>query len=161
MGGDISPLRVQQTTPPWTTGAEEKLSTVGSFHPFRELVALCSFTMVELASSFPFLNFGFLRNLIVHKALVNGLPSTRGAAHGSSTPASAAVSLDEIGGGEEEMGAGDEVGFERHPGLGVCLFCAGDEDQHIYGWRGTTVDHLYRHVRVGMLAAERNVFPEF
>lgn len=32
-----------------------------------------------------------------------------------------------------------------HPGLGVSLFCAGDEDQHIYRWRGTTVDHLHRY----------------
>ncbi|CAM9253829.1 unnamed protein product [Choristocarpus tenellus] len=30
------------------------------------------------------------------------------------------------------------------PGLGVCLFCAGDEDQHIYSWRGATTKHLHR-----------------
>lgn len=29
----------------------------------------------------------------------------------------------------------------------MSLFCAGDEDQHIYGWRGTTVDHLHRYAR--------------
>lgn len=34
--------------------------------------------------------------------------------------------------------------LDRHPGLGVSLFCAGDEDQHLYGWRGTTVEHLFR-----------------
>lgn len=50
----------------------------------------------------------------------------------------------EIGGVDPPAGA--RVGLEGHPGLGVSLFCAGDEDQHIYGWRGTTTDHLHRYV---------------
>ncbi|CAM9589294.1 unnamed protein product, partial [Hapterophycus canaliculatus] len=66
------------------------------------------------------------------KALVMGLPSTRSCAVGS-----------DVGVVDAPAGAG--VGLERHPGLGVSLFCAGDEDQHIYGWRGTTTDHLHRH----------------
>lgn len=46
---------------------------------------------------------------------------------------------------------GIETRLDRHPGLGVSVFCAGDEDQHIYGWRGTTVDHLHRHVLIVFL----------
>ncbi|CAM9265174.1 unnamed protein product, partial [Scytosiphon promiscuus] len=65
------------------------------------------------------------------KALVLGLPSTR-----SFTPGS------NVGMAQPLTGAGDAL--EGHPGLGVSLFCAGDEDQHIYGWRGTTTDHLHR-----------------
>ncbi|CBJ30041.1 DNA helicase II [Ectocarpus siliculosus] len=82
------------------------------------------------------------------KALVSGVPSKRRAA--SATPASIspdpAVAIGEGGDGEcfGAAGTGKSEGLEHHQGLGVSLFCAGDEDQHIYGWRGTTVDHLHR-----------------
>ncbi|CAM9374781.1 unnamed protein product [Ectocarpus sp. 4 AP-2014] len=84
------------------------------------------------------------------KALVSGVPSKRRAA--SATPASVspdpAVTMGEGGYDEcfDAAGTGKSEGLEHHQGLGVSLFCAGDEDQHIYGWRGTTVDHLHRHV---------------
>ncbi|CAM9959301.1 unnamed protein product, partial [Laminaria digitata] len=83
------------------------------------------------------------------KALVLGTPSAAG--EKSAPPA---TSLDPTrrggaggeGGGGGGGGGGKGEGGGGHPGLGVSLFCTGDEDQHIYGWRGTTVDHLHRHV---------------
>ncbi|CAB1103049.1 unnamed protein product [Ectocarpus sp. CCAP 1310/34] len=94
------------------------------------------------------------------KALVSGVPSKRRAS--SATPASIspdpAVAMSEGEDGEcfDAAGTGKGEGLEHHQGLGVSLFCAGDEDQHIYGWRGTTVDHLHRHVR-GRFSGGREV----
>ncbi|CAM9118917.1 unnamed protein product [Ectocarpus fasciculatus] len=86
------------------------------------------------------------------KALVSGVPSKRRAASATVTSVSPdpAVAIGEGGNGEcfDAGGTGNSEGLEHHQhhqGLGVTLFCAGDEDQHIYGWRGTTVDHLHRH----------------
>lgn len=71
--------------------------------------------------------------------------AARGTSASTSTSAQAsATASPDIGAG---AGAEAGAGLEKHPGLGVSLFCAGDEDQHIYGWRGTTVDHLHRHAR--------------
>lgn len=87
------------------------------------------------------------------QALVSGVPSKRRAASATATSVSPdpAVAIGEGGKGEcfDAGGTGISEGLEHHQhhqGLGVTLFCAGDEDQHIYGWRGTTVDHLHRHV---------------
>lgn len=77
---------------------------------------------------------------------MSGVPSTRKAAGG--TPISTIPAVDPTNSiWDEETGQGvgaarKELG--RYPGLGVSLFCSGDEDQHIYGWRGTTADHLHR-----------------
>lgn len=88
-----------------------------------------------------------------------GTPSVATAAGGESAPAPPPSSRDpataQLAGEAQEEGEGGAwgkggvragVGLDNHPGLGVSLFCTGDEDQHIYGWRGTTVDHLHRHV---------------
>ncbi|CAN0226070.1 unnamed protein product, partial [Discosporangium mesarthrocarpum] len=39
-------------------------------------------------------------------------------------------------------------GRSAEHGLGVCLFCTGDENQHIYAWRGASTEHLRRCVCV-------------
>lgn len=88
------------------------------------------------------------------QALVSGTPSVATAAGPipapppltSLDPATARLAGESGEAKEREGAARAGVVLDKHPGLGVSLFCTGDEDQHIYGWRGTTVDHLHRHV---------------
>lgn len=114
--------------------------------PVSSLIALM--WCANFCSCHPFLSVDGDR---LSQALVLGTPSVAtAAADANSAPPTTSLESATTrltGGGKEGRGgAGAGVGLDKHPGLGVSLFCTGDEDQHIYGWRGTTVDQLHRHV---------------
>lgn len=123
-------------------------------------VVLCS-TFARRCCSYSCFVYGYKHTRRRCQALVLGAPSTADTADG--VPNTPNV-LHESAAGQLPWGVatgapGARANLDAHPGLGVTLFCAGDEDQHIYGWRGTTVDHLHRFV-LGTMATVLHAYEE-